>query len=169
MSGVVRLSLILAVLALAALSVSASADAHRPGCYLGRTFPVWDIHRVYAAPHGCVWLYRPTGGHVSIGPQFRFRVHGNEDGEALPRDPIGEAYGACGFSGFFVSWPYFVVTARRVAWGDGTGCHTLGATSALIWAGHFVYRPREAADQPAGHPSWTPPRLRCADRAEGRP
>ena len=164
MSGAARLSLILALLALAALSASASADAHRPGCYFGRTFPVWDIHRVYPAPHGCVWLYRPTGGYVSIGPQFRFRVHGNEDTPALPRDPIGEAYAACGSSGFFVSWPYFVVTARRVAWGDGTGCHTLAETSALIWSGHFVYRPREG-----GRPAHWEPVLEASSPPLRRP
>ena len=138
-----RIAVVLAVLALAGVSGAAPADAHRPDCYLGRTFGVWDVHRVYGTPHGCVWLYRPDSGHHSIGPQLRTRLHGQDDSEALPRDPIGDAAAVCGFSGFFVSWPYFVVTARRVAWGDGTGCHRLGSTAAVIWSGHFVLRPRE--------------------------
>jgi hypothetical protein len=138
-----RLGFVLALLAAAGASGAVPADAHRTGCYLGHTFAVWDVHRVYGTPHGCVWLYRPDGGHHSIGPQFRTRLHGQNDSTALPRDPIGAAAAVCGFSGFLVSWPYFVVTARRVAWGDGQGCHDLGGTAAVTWSGHFVMHPRE--------------------------
>jgi hypothetical protein len=107
-------------------------SSHRPGCYFGRSHPVWDVHRVYPIPHGCVWLVAPETGFFSIGPEFRLRVHGRDDAPALPRAPIGEAAAVCGFSGYFVSWPYFVVTANRVAWGDGTGCHDLGGTSEIF-------------------------------------
>jgi hypothetical protein len=67
-------------------------------------------------------------------------LHGVDDGAALTRDPIGEAEAVCGFSGFFVTWPHFVVTANRVAWGDGTGCHRLDGDRAVTWSGHFVFR-----------------------------
>jgi hypothetical protein len=97
---------------------------------------------VYPIPHGCVWLYRPDGGYASIGPQLRLRLNGHDDTPALPRDPIGDAEAVCGFSRFFVSWPYFFVSAHRVAWGDGTGCHDLDGTSEVIWAGHFERRRR---------------------------
>jgi hypothetical protein len=136
-------TLALALLAGIALSASGPADAHQAGCYFGRTHAAWDVHRVYGSPHGCVWIHRPAGAAASIGPQIRTRLHGTEDSEPLARDPIGDATAVCGFNGFFVSWPYFVVTAKRVAWGAGRGCQTLGGTAAVVWSGHFVFRQRE--------------------------
>jgi hypothetical protein len=104
---------------------------------------VGGIFHVYLIPHGCTWLVKPRIGHVSIGPQFRTRIHGTDDGAALVRDPMGEAAGVCGFSTLFVTWPRFVVTAQRVAWGDGTGCHDLPDGRAVTWEGRYVWRARE--------------------------
>lgn len=117
--------------------------AHAPGCFAGSTFPLGSAYRVYRIPHGCTWLYRPRLGRFSIGPQINTRIHGTNDAAALARDPIGDAAAVCGLSSFVVTWPRFVVTARRVAWGDGTGCHDLPKGRAVTWAGRFVWRPRE--------------------------
>jgi hypothetical protein len=133
----------LAVVALAAAASGTPSVAHAPGCWSGRSSPVGSVSHVYLIPHGCTWLGKPRIGHVSIGPQFRTRIHGTDDGAALVRDPMGEAYGVCGFGTFLVTWPRFVVTARRIAWGDGTGCHDLPEGRAVTWEGRFVWRPRE--------------------------
>ena len=134
---------VFAAAALAGTALTASADPQRPGCFAGSSFPRGSVRRVYPIPRGCTWLYRPDGGYFSIGPQIHTRIGGEDDGAALPRDPIGEAEAVCGMSTFVVSWPTFVVTARRVAWGDGTGCHALPAGRAVTWIGRFVWRPRE--------------------------
>ena len=141
-SNITRLHVVVAALVAAALSVSSASAREQRGCSTGHSAEP-DAHRVYAIPGGCVRLYRRDGGYYSIGPQLRTRVNGHDDGEALPRDPIGEAEAACGFSRFLVWFPYFVVTATRVAWGDGTGCHDLAGTAEVIWSGHFVMRGRE--------------------------
>ena len=112
-----------ALSAITAAALAAAAPARGAGCYSGRTFAAGDPHHVYAIPGGCTWLLKPDLGFFSIGPEFRTRIRGTDDGAALARDPLGEAAAACGFSTFVVRWPAFVVTARRVAWGDGTGCH----------------------------------------------
>ena len=128
---------------------SASATSR---CYIGHSHGGWDVHRVYPIPHGCIWLVHPNTGYFSIGPEFRIRFHGLDDAPALPRDPMGDAAAVCGFSRFFVSWPYFLVTAHRVAWGDGTGCHDLEDSAQVIWAGHFEWRPRA----PSRDAHWEP-------------
>jgi hypothetical protein len=141
-----------ALFAVLALSASGHAAAGQ-SCSIGHANNPWDPHRVHAIPGGgCVWLYRPDTGFYSIGPAFGFRLKGHQDSGALLRAPIGDAEAVCGFNGFFVAWPTFVVTATRVAWGDGTGCHALPAGQAIIWAGHFVLRPRAGARP--GH--WEP-------------
>jgi hypothetical protein len=135
--------LVLTVAALAAAGLSAPGAAHAPGCWSGTSFAEASIFRVYLIPHGCTWLLKPRLGSQDIGPQVRTRFHGTDDGVALERDPMGEAIGVCGYSTFKVSWPGFVVTARRVAWGDGTGCHDLPTGQAVTWEGRFVWRPRD--------------------------
>ncbi len=102
-----------------------------------------SIYHVYLILHGCMWLLKPRLGHQDIGPQFRTRIHGTDDGVALERNPMGEAVGVCGFSTFKVSWPRFVVTALSVAWGGGTGCHDIPVGEGVAWEGRFVWRPRE--------------------------
>jgi hypothetical protein len=131
-----------ALLAVFALTHSSRAMSAR-GCSIGHSNDAWNPHRVHTIPGGgCVWLHHPDTGFYSIGPGFSFRVKGHEDSGVLLRGPIGDAEAVCGFSGLFVAWPTFIVTATRVAWGDGTGCHTLPAGQAIIWAGHFVLHPR---------------------------
>ncbi len=71
---------------------------------------------------------------------------------------MGEAVWVFGFSTFKVSWPRFVVTARRVAWGDGIGCHDLLTGRAVMWEGRFVWRPREGR-RPA---RWEPVLIRSS-------
>jgi hypothetical protein len=135
--------MVLVVAGIASATSITPGVAHAPGCWSGNSSPVGSVSHVYLIPHGCTWLGKPRIGHVSIGPQFRTRIHGTDDGAALVRDPIGEALGVCGFSTFFVLWPRFVVTARRVAWGDGTGCHDLSEGRAVSWEGRFVWRSRD--------------------------
>lgn len=117
---------VVALVAGAAAVAGRAADPGRPGCSVGHTYPAGDAHRVYAIPHGCTWILRPDGHYWSIGPEIHTRINGVSDGAALPRDPLGDAAAVCGFSGFVVSWPRFVVTSRRVFWGNGAiGCETL--------------------------------------------
>jgi hypothetical protein len=133
----------LVALSAIAAALQTAAPARGAGCYSGKTFPIGDPHHVYAIPGGCTWLLKPDTGYFSIGPQFRTRIDGTDDGAALARSPLGEAAAACGMSTFVVRWPTFVVTARRVAWGDGTGCHVLPGREAVTWWGRFVWHPRE--------------------------
>jgi len=134
---------VLAGAALVAVAAIPGAHAASPGCFAGNTYPPGDAHRVYAIPHGCTWIYRPDGHFFSIGPQVNTRINGTTDGAALPRDPIGDAAAVCGFSTFVLSWPRFVVSARRVFWGHGaTVCETLPANRSVRWEGRFVWRPR---------------------------
>jgi hypothetical protein len=149
------------VFAAAALIAVAIPGAHAagPGCFVGNTYPRGDAHRVYAVPHGCTWIYRPDGHSFSIGPEIHTRINGTTDGEALPRNPIGDAAAVCGFSSFVVSWPRFVVSARRVFWGQGAAvCETLPANRSVRWEGRFVWRPRQGL-RPA---RWQPMLLRSS-------
>jgi hypothetical protein len=135
--------LVLGIAAALVLAGAGSAAGRGRGCFAGHTYPFGDPHRVYAVPLGCVWLLRPDGSYYSIGPEIHARTNGTTDGVALPRDPIGEAVAVCGFSTFTVAWPRFVVTARRVFWGDGAAaCVTLPVGDAVRWDGRFVWRPR---------------------------
>jgi hypothetical protein len=137
--------LVAAAAALVAVAAIPGAQAAGRGCSSGNTYARGDAHRVYAIPHGCTWLYRPDGHFFSIGPEVHTRINGATDGEALPRDPIGDAAAVCGFTTFVVSWPRFVVSARRVFWGQGaTACETLSANRSVRWEGRFVWRPRNA-------------------------
>lgn len=135
---------VLAVFAPAGSSLATPTAAAAPGCSIGHPSDPLSTHRVHVIPGGgCVWLQHPDTGFYSIGPAFQFRMKGHQDSSALPRDPIGDAQAVCRFSRFFLSWPTFVVTAKRVDWEDGTGCHDLAGGAAVIWWGHFVLRPRQ--------------------------
>jgi hypothetical protein len=89
-----------------------------------------------AVSTGWLLLLNRPGNPRSVG--------GHDDTPSLPRNPIGEAAAVCGFARFFISWPDFLVTARRVAWGDGAGCRSLVGSSEVIWIGHFEWRPKKA-------------------------
>ena len=137
----------------AVIAVLAIPGAHgaSPGCFSGTTYAHGDAHHVYPIPFGCTWIYRPDGHFFSIGPEIHTRLHGISDGAALPRDPLGDAAAACGFSTFVVTWPRFVVTARRVFWGGGaTHCETLPAGKSVRWRDGLSGDRVMAFDQSAG-------------------
>jgi hypothetical protein len=157
--GAVTLSRVLGCVAAVALVGGGNAVAGRasdpvkPGCYVGHTYPAGDAHRVYAIPRGCTWILRPDGHYWSIGPEIHTRINGVSDGAALPRDPLGDAAAACGYSSFVVSWPRFFVTSRRVFWGNGaTGCEMLPNGQAVRWEGRYVWRPRSGLRQARWEP-----------------
>ena len=151
-------SILVGTALVAALAIPGASSANS-GCFSGASYALGDTHHVYTIPQGCTWIYRPDGNFFSIGPEIHTRLNGISDGAALPRDPLGDAAAACGFSTFVVTWPRFVVTARRVFWGNGaTRCVTLPDNRSVRWEGRFVWRPRNGL-----RPSrWEPVLLRSS-------
>lgn len=110
----------------------------RVGCRVIGNAPVGDARRVYAIPHGCVWIFRPATRRTT--PVVLVRIRGRTRAHAFPRAPLGKARGVCRVSGFVVDWPVVTVTAASL-WYDVSGrprCRANPAAAA-IWISYYRY------------------------------
>lgn len=108
----VRLFVATVVVAFSGATFVATADAHRPGCSTGSTYPVGDARRVYAIPHGCTWIFQPRARQTE--QVVKTRIHGVTRSFRLSHTPLGDATGVCWVGSFIVRWPVFVVSTDGV-------------------------------------------------------